>query len=94
MNKIYTSLIKPPLPMGLTQEYIAFLLFVCFIFLPLIFFIGFWIIIFPISIIPPLFIIGRRKIKEDWQYFNILINAIKNNNYDPRTPFTKTLFRK
>lgn len=76
-HKIYNSLIKPPLPLGVTKEYIIFLFIVSSLFLSLILYISIWITIIFLFVLLSLFFYGIKKTKEDWQYFQVLANIIK-----------------
>lgn len=76
-HKIYNSLIKPPLPLGITKEYLIFLFIVSSIFLSLILYISIWITVLFIFVLFGLFFYGIKKTKEDWQYFQVLANIIK-----------------
>ena len=92
-HKIFTSLIKPPLPLGLTQGYIAFLMIATGIFLPFVLFIQPWFIIAVLALFITLFFIGKSKIKKDWQYFAVLWLVIKKQNFDPKIYKTE-IYRK
>jgi type IV secretory pathway VirB3-like protein len=76
-HKIYNSLIKPPLPLGLTKEYIIFVFAVTSVFLSLILYVSPWITVIFFFVLVNLFFYGIKKTKEDWQYFSVLTNAIK-----------------
>lgn len=83
-HKIFTSLIKPPLPLGLTQGYIAFLLIIAGMFLPFILYVGIWVIGIVCALLLILFFFGKYKIKDDWQYFAVLWGVMKREKFNPR----------
>ena len=79
--------------MGLTKEYIAFLVFITAITVLLsILYIGSWTLLLSLPILVYLFLIGRKKIKQDWQYFSVFYNILRRNKY--RNLLTNELFRK
>jgi type IV secretory pathway VirB3-like protein len=78
-HKIYTSLLKPPLPLGITKEYIIFLLVILGFSLPLIFLTHYSVIIITILVILILYFLGASKLKKDSQYFSVMKNIMWND---------------
>ena len=91
-HKIFTSLIKPPMPLGLTQSYIMFLMIAAAIPLPFVFIVSPYLLVTDIVLISGLFFLGKRRLKKDWQYFDVIYGIWQKDGF--RLFIKKEFYRK
>lgn len=80
-NKIFKSLNRPILPLGVTDKFLIFLGVIFISFFWFFFVVSLWLIPMAISLVFFLYFFGKIKIKSDTKYFLILYKSIKKDGF-------------